>query len=299
MRYAFADCVLDTRRRVLYRGDRSVNVRPKVFQVLTFLIEHRDRVVSKDELFERCWTNRVVGEATLNSCLKEIRRAIGDDGRRQKHLRTLHGHGYHFVAELKPPPSARALEGPEPAPPTRQPQASLEREFKQVSVLACAVQDADGLVERLEPEEMDAVMRRFFTVARAVLARYGGTVTETVGDGFTAFFGAPQAFEDHARRAVLAAIELLRAIAAESGDKPAIRLGIGLHTGRVVVGGFDGSDRLFSAAGRTTRLAHRIRDAADGSILASEALYRLVESEVNGEAIDAIKGMRLDRKSVV
>ncbi|HZD51534.1 MAG TPA: AAA family ATPase, partial [Woeseiaceae bacterium] len=279
MRYSFTDCVLDTERRELRRGEQVVPLRPKVFQVLTCLIEHRDRVVTKEELFEKCWPGVVVGDASLNSCLKEIRRAIGDSGAKQKHLRTLHGHGYHFVAPVKGADAAEDVQSPQPA--SAKPAA--EREYKQVSVLACRVRGAGALAETLGPEEMDARMRGFFSGADVVLERYGGTVTERLGDGFTALFGAPQAFEDHGRRAVLAAIEI-RDIGRR--DDPSLELGVGLHTGQIVVGSLDASEQLFTAAGSTTQTAQRIRDAADREILVSQALFGLVEADFESSPAD-------------
>jgi class 3 adenylate cyclase len=279
MRYAFADCVLDTDRRELDRAGEVLVLRPKVFQVLTYLIEHRDRVISKEELLEQCWPGRVVSEATLSTCMKHVRVALGDSGSEQKCIKTLHGHGFHFVAPLLDEESAAAGDGPGAAGDDSLPRVA-EREFKQVSVLACAVSDADRLSENLGPESMDALMRGFFASARVVLSRYGGTVTQWQGDGFTALFGAPLAFEDHARRAALAAVEL-RDVLSSASDR-GVSLSAGLHSGEVVVGALDESEQLFTAVGPTTAVANRIRDAADGSILASSDLYRLIEIDVEG-----------------
>lgn len=300
MRYAFADCVLDTDRRELHRAGEVEVLRPKVFQVLTYLIEHCDRVVSKDELLENCWPGRVVSEGTLSTCLKHVRMALGDSGSEQKYIKTLHGHGFHFIATLEDQMGAAESAAAEPggtdsggavsggvgaieerAEPV--PHAG-EREFKQVSVLSCRVPDADDLAASLGAEEMDALMRGFFASARLVLGRYGGTVTQWHGDGFTALFGAPLAFEDHARRAALAAVELRDTM---QGQSPSgVGISFGLHAGEVVVGSLDESDQLFTAVGSTTAVAHRIREAAGTSILVSEELHRLIETDVeSGEAV--------------
>lgn len=281
MRYAFADCVLDTDRREIHCAGEVQVLRPKVFQVLVYLIEHRDRVISKDELLQNCWPGRVVTEATLSTCLKHVRVALGDSGSAQKYIKTLHGHGFHFIATLKEESEgAEAVaEAPEPVRPVS------EREFKQVSVLSCRVPDADDLAEDVGPEEMDVLMRGFFASAKVILSRYGGTVTQWHGDGFTALFGAPQAFEDHARRAALTAVELRDTMRSES--EIGVSLCAGLHAGEVVVGSLDESDQLFTAVGSTTAVAHRIREAAGASILASEELYRLIETDVqSGEVLD-------------
>lgn len=288
MRYTFADCVLDTELCQLYRAGEAIAIRPKVLQVLTYLIEHNDRVVSKQELFEQCWQGRVVGDATLNSCLKEARRAIGDSGEQQKFLRTLHGHGYHFVAPLDGPEPAAATEAPAARPDTAGPLS--EREFKQVSVLACTIRNARELSSAIGPEEMDARAREFFASAKTFLDRYGGSITERSGDGFVALFGAPQAFEDHASRAALAALEITGAVA---GGAASLNVRCGLHTGEVLVGSLDDSEGLFTATGSTTRVAGSIRDAAAAPVVASESFHRLIEADFETGSHAAADGERL------
>lgn len=288
MRYAFADCLLDTERCALTRGGDAVRIRPKVLQVLLYLIENRDRVVSKQELFENLWRGKVVGDATLNSCIKDARRAIGDSGSKQCMLETLHGHGYRFVAALLDDSKEASVEPAGATPPGAEPLEQPSREYKQVSVLACAIINAADLAARLDPEDMDAAMRLFIRDAHAVLARYGGTECERQGDGFTALFGAPLAFEDHARRAAMAAIEIT-GLCVATADKP-LEVGIGLHTGRVVVGELDGSEQLYTAAGETTTVARGIRDAAAAPIVASAELFALIETDFEGSPVDGAGG---------
>ena len=87
MRYLFADCVLDTQCYLLRRAGQSIRLRPKVFQVLTYLLTHRDRVIPKQELCEQVWSAQAVSDATIENCLKAIRHAIGDTGQAQRSLR--------------------------------------------------------------------------------------------------------------------------------------------------------------------------------------------------------------------
>ena len=100
MRYIFDDYVLDTQRHELHGVGRRIHLRPKVFQVLAYLLAHRDRVVPKAELLEHAWPNQFIGDATLNSCIKAVRQALGDGGRTPRFLHTLHGQGYRFVATV-------------------------------------------------------------------------------------------------------------------------------------------------------------------------------------------------------
>jgi pimeloyl-ACP methyl ester carboxylesterase/DNA-binding winged helix-turn-helix (wHTH) protein len=98
--YAFDDVVLDVGRFELRRQGRPVHVEPQVFDVLTYLVRHRDRVITKEELLDQVWGDRFVSESALTSRLKAARRAIGDDGDAQRVIRTMRGRGYRFVAPV-------------------------------------------------------------------------------------------------------------------------------------------------------------------------------------------------------
>src|SRR5262249_44582061 len=100
MQYLFGDYALDVSRCELRRTGRRIPLRPKVFDVLHYLIAHRDRVVSQQDLLEHLWPQQFVGEATLKSCIKEARRAVGDTGKAQRMIQTRHGRGYRFVAAV-------------------------------------------------------------------------------------------------------------------------------------------------------------------------------------------------------
>lgn len=104
MRYVFEDCELDTTAYELRRSGQQVRVEPQVLEVLAYLVTHRDRMVGKDELLDEVWGDRFVSESALTSRLKAARRAIGDDGRAQRCIRTVHGRGYRFVADVTEAP---------------------------------------------------------------------------------------------------------------------------------------------------------------------------------------------------
>jgi pimeloyl-ACP methyl ester carboxylesterase/DNA-binding winged helix-turn-helix (wHTH) protein len=99
----FADCVVDLGRYELRRGQLTVHVEPQVFDVLAYLIAHRERLVTKQELLDAVWGTRFVSESALASRIRAARAAIGDDGQRQDVIRTVHGRGYRFVADLHEP----------------------------------------------------------------------------------------------------------------------------------------------------------------------------------------------------
>jgi TolB-like protein/DNA-binding winged helix-turn-helix (wHTH) protein len=103
MRYVFADYELDEQLYELRRAGEALKLDRKVFDVLVYLIQHRDRLVTKDELLDNLWPGQVVGEAALTRCITSARKALGDDGNRQEFIKTQHGRGYRFVAAVAAP----------------------------------------------------------------------------------------------------------------------------------------------------------------------------------------------------
>jgi class 3 adenylate cyclase len=93
----------------------------------------------------------------------------------------------------------------------------MEGERKPVTVLFCDLANSTALAGRLGPEAMHTLLSRFFELALGEIHRYEGTINQFRGDGFMALFGAPVAHEDHARRAVLAALGLNRALREQRG----------------------------------------------------------------------------------
>jgi TolB-like protein len=101
VQFFFDDHALDTDRRELYRGPEAVAVEPQVFDLLVFLVQNRDHVVSKDDLIEAVWGGRIVSESTLTSRINAARRAVGDSGEDQKLIRTIPRKGLRFVGEVR------------------------------------------------------------------------------------------------------------------------------------------------------------------------------------------------------
>jgi DNA-binding winged helix-turn-helix (wHTH) protein/tetratricopeptide (TPR) repeat protein len=101
---AFGDCSLDTDRMELLRAGRPVDIQPQVFDVLAYLATHRDRVVTKHELLDEIWGDRFVSDSALTSRIKTARQLVGDTGRDQRVIKTIHGRGYRFVAEVSTGP---------------------------------------------------------------------------------------------------------------------------------------------------------------------------------------------------
>jgi TolB-like protein len=100
MLFSFGDQIVDTDRRELRRNLRQVDVEPQVLDVLIYLLENRDRVVSKDDLIASVWDGRIVSDATLTSRIYAVRKAIGDTGRSQTLIRTVARKGIRFVGSV-------------------------------------------------------------------------------------------------------------------------------------------------------------------------------------------------------
>jgi DNA-binding winged helix-turn-helix (wHTH) protein/tetratricopeptide (TPR) repeat protein len=116
MIYAFEGYEVDTQLYELRRDGERVPLEPQVFDVLLYLLRNRDRVVTREELLENVWPDRIVTESSLSSRLMAARKAVGDTGRDQRVIRTIHGRGFRFVAvvderehaaEERPLPTAR------------------------------------------------------------------------------------------------------------------------------------------------------------------------------------------------
>jgi class 3 adenylate cyclase/tetratricopeptide (TPR) repeat protein len=148
--------------------------------------------------------------------------------------------------------------------------SAVAGERKQVSVLFCDIVASSALAAELGPEEFHLVIDRFFQVALAEVHQYEGTINQFLGDGFMALFGAPIAHEDHARRAVLAALGI--------AARAEVRIRIGINSGLVVVGTIGDDLRVdYTAFGDTTVLAARLQAAAaPGAVLVSQRTAGLV-----------------------
>ena len=101
MIFSFGAFELDTDVFELRRAGVPVAMEPQVFSVLAYLVEHRDRVVTKNELLDNVWGDRFVGESALTTRIKAARRAVGDDGAQQRVIKTVHGRGFRFVAAVR------------------------------------------------------------------------------------------------------------------------------------------------------------------------------------------------------
>ena len=126
MRFLFGDHVLDTARRELTRGGEQIAAEPQVFDLLVYLLQNRERVVSKDDLLASVWGGRIVSDATLDSRITAARRAVGDSGAAQTLIRTFARKGVRFVGEVREEAQSAAL-APELTAELGRPELALRR----------------------------------------------------------------------------------------------------------------------------------------------------------------------------
>jgi adenylate cyclase len=133
----------------LWQGDREIKLTPKAAAVLGLLVDRAGQPVAKQELFASVWSNTVVSDDALVTCVQELRKALGDDAKRPHYIETRHRSGYLFVAKV----SQSAEERPEPAVPTQDASAIAVLPFTDMS----PGRDQDYFCEGLAEELIDAL----------------------------------------------------------------------------------------------------------------------------------------------
>lgn len=101
MRYRVGSVDVDTDSYRLSENGEPVAVEPKVFDLIIYLLRNRDRLVTRQELFDTIWQGRVVTDTSLSNHIKSARKALGDDGKCQRVIKTIHGRGYQFIADME------------------------------------------------------------------------------------------------------------------------------------------------------------------------------------------------------
>ena len=167
LRYLFEEYAFDTARRELCRGPDVIAVTPQVFDLLAYLIRHREGVVTKDDLIGAIWNGRIVSDAALTTRLNAARCAIGDSGEEQRFIKTLPRKGFRFVGQVR---EARVVASPNPGDAPESAPAVPDRPSIAVLPFANMSGDpeqeyfADGMVE-----EITTALSRFqslFVIAR-------------------------------------------------------------------------------------------------------------------------------------
>ena len=140
MQYLFGDYSLHCGRRELHSGSALIAMEPQVFDLLVYLVENRDRVVSKDDLFTAVWHGRIVSESTLTSRINAVRKAVGDSGGQQAVIRTIARKGFRFVGAI----SDQAVPGSAPPMTTARPPPATPSHLRQ-EIHFCTTSDGVGI----------------------------------------------------------------------------------------------------------------------------------------------------------
>lgn len=173
MRFRFDNHELESELRELSRDGVAIPMQPQVFDLLLFLIEQRDRVVSKDDLVARVWENRPISDSALSSRINAVRKALGDDGKAQRLIRTIPRKGFRFVGDcVELPPAVSAAPTPEAATIVSERPAIAVLAFKNMS----DDEEQDYFCDGISEDILTALsrVRWFFVIARNSSFSYKG-----------------------------------------------------------------------------------------------------------------------------
>ncbi len=98
MIYTFKSFAINTDNFQLLKNDKPLSIEPQVFNIILYLVENQDRVVSRDELLDTQWKGKIVSDASISNHIKSARKILDDDGQKQAVIKTIHGRGYQFIA---------------------------------------------------------------------------------------------------------------------------------------------------------------------------------------------------------
>jgi class 3 adenylate cyclase len=319
MIHAFEEWELDSENYELSYLGNPVRLNPKVFDVLTYLVLHRDRIISKQELMSHLWPGQFIGVSAVERCIMVARKAVGDSGGKQKVIKTLHRRGYRFVMPVtermtRALPSSPDAVAASPGAAQSHPPGDGDRtgsrkternalpvspaqphpERQPATVLSCSLAYAHALAESCAPEDKQMLLAGLFDRATRQIQSYGGLITQFMNDGFLALFGVTTPCEDHALRAAQAALELqtLLSEATLKLEVPAETLAVrmGLHTGEVIGKRFGDDPRvIYMAVGNSMQFAANLQACAEpGSVLVSGVTFSLVQEAAHAEVVGLI-----------
>jgi len=289
VRFVFDEIALDPALRELRRNERLVKIEPQVFDLLLFLIENRDRVVSKEDVLDGVWAGRVVSESALTSRITAVRKAIGDSGTEQRLLRTFPRKGYRFVGhvveklagagrspdliDLRPEADEGADED------VKQP-TNEERRF--VTILACQLSTLDQFDD---PELFRDNRTRWGTVVTDCAKHFDGVVSSDVGESIYVTFGAPSAHEDDSERAIRTAQEIRSRLQETDGgfsETSILKMAIATGHAMVTVEAGGAPNVVGEVVGRAAR---NLNQCGNGAIIVSDTVRNQVGKAFAFEAL--------------
>lgn len=263
----FGDFELDLQQRELRKSGTVVAIAPKVFDLLCFIVQNSNRMVTKTEILERFWSTST-SEAALQKTISQLRKALSCQG--SDVIKTHHGRGFRFLPHVE-------IKGDD-ATTDHAEGATLELSERHLTAV---------LSIHFEDSGSDAVPV-FMVRAKDCVDRHEGTLLHMMADGFTAVFGINPFREDSARRAAHCGVALCAL--ASDGDAPGIRCGIDM--GRFDTTEFEQGD-AWTVPGQTEQNAIAIaRNAAAGHVLISPDSWKFLKNEAELEAQDGAYRVR-------
>ena len=306
MIYTFGTYKLDAKNYELYDNGQLCKLDSRTLDLLIYLVENRDHVVSREELLTHLWPGQIINEGTLHNCIKTARKAIRDRVGDQPKIRNIYGRGYRFVAEAHEHeqnamiPMFKALEPHDDPAETSalslsagaisSSQNVLMGDYKFVSVLCGALSHPESLVSSLGFESTHHLRWTFFALAKAEAQRFEGIFKLYGSDGFILVFGLQVAHDDDVKRAVKAGLRIQEALCqccdALDPQSPVDAMAqMGLHAGLIEFrSNPDHCGFIRLTQSETTRLAIRLRYLAQGGeFLASRAAIPYINEMVKYE----------------
>jgi DNA-binding winged helix-turn-helix (wHTH) protein/class 3 adenylate cyclase len=309
MIYTFGTYKLDATNYELYDDGHLCKLDSRTLELLIYLVENRDHVVSREELLTHLWPGQIINEGTLHNCIKTARKAIRDRAGGQPKIRNIYGRGYRFVAETQEQsviiPMFKASEPHDGHTETSALSSSADAistsqnvlvgDYEFVSILCGALSHPEALISCFGFESAHHLRQAFFALAKAEAQRYEGTFKLYGSDGFLLFFGLQVAHDDDVKRAVKAGLRIQEGLyqccdALDPQSPVDAMVQMGLHTGLIELRSKPdhyGFVRLTQS--ETTRLAIRLHYVAKGGeFLTSRATIPYIKEMVKYVAYDAI-----------
>ncbi len=293
MIYRFDDYELDISSYKLRRDGIDLHIEPKAFDVLVYLVQRRGQLVSKEELYTHLWPEQYVSDSSLTYSIRAARKVIGDSGRTQRIIKTIHGRGYSFIAAVEElPDQPQTPDTPIEREPSQEASDALAGR-RQVTVLWGSMMATSTTLSSLDPEELHDMLERVQTVCRAEVQRHGGFIIPQAGPGLLAYFGYPHANENDAHQAVRAGLSLVQTMQAwsqklEQTEAATLTIRVALHTGIVLTSASDTQPgEVAPASGVVSHIATQLGTLAQpNTVVMSPDTARLVQ----GYFIDVLLG---------
>src|SRR5580658_2484125 len=271
--YRFEGFALDLRRGCLRGQLGEVDLRPKSFEVLRYLVENAGRLVPKDELIKAVWPDVIVSDESLARCVSDVRQALDD--RAQRIVRTVPRRGYLFAVSLSGPEITDPPTGGERTGQTLLAERPAER--RQLTVLAGELTGLADLATRLDPEDFQLALADCRRHCADLMARHHGHVASFSEEGILVWFGYPSAREHDAEQAVRAGLALVDP-AWPLNVRPGgpLRPRVGIASGVVVISNGQANGEAWgpAAAGQPPHIARQLRNAAAPGDLAIDPATR-------------------------